>query len=79
MVRQKRILFCHCCHAPPALGRAYRYDIMSSALVIPTVQQMVQQAQRMSLVAQVLCGLVVVFYLLGFAPKVEENLAATPA
>lgn len=40
---------------------------------------MFQQAQKMSLVAQGLCGLVVVFYLLGFVPKVEENVAVTPA
>ena len=45
----------------------------------PFTQQMLQQAQRMSLLAQGLCGLVIFFYLLGFAPRVQENLAVTPA
>jgi hypothetical protein len=40
---------------------------------------MLQQAKKMLLVAQGLCGLVVFFYLLGFAPGVQENLSVTPA
>ena len=48
-------------------------------LSLLSFQQMFQQAQKMSLVTQALCGLVVFFYLLGFAPRVEENLAVTPA
>jgi hypothetical protein len=41
--------------------------------------QLLQQAQKTTLVAQGLCCLVVFFYLLGFAPRVAENVAVTPA
>ena len=40
---------------------------------------MVQQAHKMSLAARVMCALVVAFYLLSFVPRVEENVAVTPA
>lgn len=44
-----------------------------------SLQQLLQQAQKTTLAAQGLCCLVVLFYLLGFAPKVAENVAVTPA
>ena len=44
-----------------------------------SLQQLFQQAQRASLVAQGLCCVIGLFYLLGFAPRVAENLAVTPA
>ena len=70
------------CHAPR--GTAHWADVgyvtnMSTSPVPPLSQQLVQQAQKMSLVAQGLCGLIVLFYLLGFLPRVDENVAVTPA
>lgn len=38
-----------------------------------------QYAQKMSIIAKVVSGVVLVFYLLGFIPGVEENLAMIPA
>lgn len=38
-----------------------------------------QQVKKMSIITKVVSGLVVVFYLLGLIPGVEENLAMIPA
>ena len=38
-----------------------------------------QHVQKMSLAAKVMSGVVVLFYLLSFIPKVEDNLAMVPS
>lgn len=71
------------CHAPR--GTLGCVDVHVRAIMavspptLPFHQQLLQQTQKMSLVAQCLCGLIVLFYLLGFLPKVDENVAVTPA
>ena len=44
-----------------------------------SVQVMLQQVQKMTLIAKVLSALVLLFYGLSFVPHVEENLAMVPA
>ena len=47
--------------------------------MILCVKVAAKHAQKMSITAKVMCGLVVLFYFLGFIPGVKENLAMIPA
>lgn len=48
-------------------------------LFILNFKAVLQHAQRMSITAKVVTGLVILLYLLGFIPGVKENLAVIPA
>ena len=60
--------------------RVYLYRISNSlSFLISYVQMGLQHVKNMSLCAKVFSVFVVVFYLLSYAPYVEDNLAMTPA
>ena len=52
---------------------------MDGASFFVRIQLGMQQVQKMSLSAKVMSGVVVLFYLLSFIPRVEENLAMIPS
>lgn len=54
-------------------------DLVNVTLVLSSLEVGMQHAQRMSITAKVVSGVVILFYFLGFIPGVKENLALIPA